>query len=166
MIRRRPANTWLFCVALATGLFSPWVLAGPSVVPLRATIVFTEQVAPSTDPAEHCVLIGTISGSGVTTKLGPVQLASRDCINPVTPTSFLFLSDDVVLTVGGDEIWAAYGGTLSAADGAIKGTYFIFGGTGRFAHATGVGTLDGFEALDFATDAGRGQIQLKGTVAY
>jgi len=27
-----------------------------------------------------------------------------------------------------------------------------------------VGTLDGFEALDFATGAGRGQIQLKGTV--
>jgi hypothetical protein len=166
-MNRRPFwNIWLIFTALWTGLASPWALGAPSVTPLRATIVFTEQVVPASNPAEPCALIGTITGDGVTTKLGAVHLASRDCINPVSPTSFVFLSDDVVLTIGGDEIWAAYGGTLSAADGTIKGSYFIFGGTGRFAHATGVGTINGFEAINFANGMGQGQIELKGSLAY
>ena len=165
MIRRTFSNIWFIFTALLTGLSSPLALGSPSVTPLRATIVFTEWVAPSS-AGEPCALIGTITGDGVTTKLGAVHLASRDCINPVSPTSFVFLSDDVVLTIGGDEIWAAYGGTLSVADGTIKGSYFIFGGTGRFAHATGVGTINGFEAINFENGMGEGQIELKGSLAY
>jgi hypothetical protein len=71
------------------------------------------------------------------------------------------------LTVdGGDQLWAAYGGTLSANNGAIKGTYVIIGGTGRFEHATGLGIIDGVEQIEFATGQGSGQIQLKGTLLY
>jgi hypothetical protein len=71
------------------------------------------------------------------------------------------------LTVdGGDQLWAAYGGTLSANNGAIKGTYVIIGGTGRFEHATGIGTINGVEQIDLQTGSGNGQIQLKGTVFY
>jgi len=166
MIRRPLPSLWLICTALMSGVFSASALAAPAVTQLQATIVFSEQVLPSTNPAELCALIGTIAGAGTTTKLGPVQLASRDCINPVSATSFLFVSDDVVMTIGGDELWAAYGGTLSATDGSIKGSYFIFGGTGRFKHAKGVGTIAGFEAIDFTTGAGQGRIELNGALTY
>ena len=92
---------------------------------------------------------------------------STDCINPLSTTSFLFVSDAVSLTVeGGDQLWAAYGGTLSATNGAVTGTYVIIGGTGRFQHATGLGTIEGHEAIDFRTGSGVGQIQLKGTLFY
>ena len=158
-------HPWLFCVALVAALFSTISIAASTTASFRATIAFTEQVAPS--PDTNCYLSGDLSGIGMATKLGSVHLTSTDCINPLSPTSFLFLSDELVLTVdNGDQIWAAYGGTLSATNGVIKGTYFIFGGTGRFDNATGVGTIDGFEAIDFPTGAGRGQIQLKGTLSH
>jgi hypothetical protein len=163
---QRSQHAWFYCVALATALFSTLSVAAPGAAPFRATIAFTEQVVPTTTNA-NCALTGTISGVGTEPKIGTVHLTSVDCINPLSPTSFLFLSDEVVLAAdGGDQIWAAYGGTLSATDGVIKGTYFIFGGTGRFANAAGVGKIDGFEAIDFLTGAGRGQIQLKGTLGY
>ena len=166
MTVQRSQHVWLYCVALVTALFSTAAIAAPVAAPFRATIAFTEQVGPTATNAD-CALTGTISGVGTAPKLGTVHLTSVDCINPLSPTSFLFLSDEVVLTLdGGDQIWAAYGGTLSATDGVIKGTYFIFGGTGRFANAAGVGKIDGFEAIDFGTGAGRGQIQLNGTLAY
>jgi hypothetical protein len=152
-------------IVLLSSLFFGAAAASASVVPLRATIAITEQVAPSTQAG--CLLQGAITGNGSTTKLGAVQLASTDCINPLSATTFLFVSDAVVLTVdGGDQLWAAYGGTLSANNGAIKGTYVIIGGTGRFTHATGLGTIDGVEQIDFATGQGIGQIQLKGTLVY
>ena len=158
-------HAWLFCVALVAALFSTVSIAASSIVPFRATIAFMEQAEPSSDA--NCYLSGHISGVGTAAKLGTVHLTSTDCINPLSPTSFMFLSDEVVLTAAnGDQIWAAYGGTLSATNGVITGTYFIFGGTGRFDNATGVGTIDGFEVLDVSTGAGGGQIQLKGTLSY
>jgi hypothetical protein len=139
--------------------------ASASSVPLRATITIAEQVVPSSKAG--CLLTGSITGVGTTTKLGAIQLSSTDCINPLSTTAFLFVSDAVTLTVdGGDQLWAAYGGTLSATSGEIKGTYVIIGGTGRFEHATGVGTIEGVELIDVQTGSGNGQIQLKGTVFY
>jgi hypothetical protein len=161
----RSQHAWLCCLALVTALFSTVSVAASSTVPLQATIAFTEQVAPSTDA--KCLLTGTISGDGSAPRFGTVQLASVDCINALSATSFLFMSDEVVLTVAnGDQIWVAYVGTLSAASGAIRGTFFIFGGTGRFENATGAGTIGGSEVLDFSTGAGKGRIQLKGAVTY
>lgn len=155
----------LGCIALLSALSFGAAPASASAVPLRATIAITEQVTPSTTAG--CLLTGVITGEGSTTKLGAVHLASTDCINPLSTTSFLFVSDTVMLTVeGGDQLWAAYGGTLSANTGAIKGTFVIIGGTGRFEHATGLGTIDGVEQIDFATGSGVGQIQLKGTIFH
>lgn len=165
MNRRFSQGVLVGCMTLVPSLFPAVTFAAPTVVPLQATIAITEQVGPPED--ENCFLTGTISGTGIAGRLGPLHVTSSDCINPVTPTSFIFSSDEVVLTtVNGNQIWAAYGGTLSADTGLIQGTYFIFGGTGRFEHATGSGTIDGFEAIDFTTGAGRGLIRLKGTLSY
>ena len=84
-------------------------------------------------------LLGLIAGTGTLTGIGPVQLSSTDCINPLTANSFTFTSDDVVLTTAnGDQIWATYSGVLGA-DGTLSGTYMFVGGTGRFATASGSG---------------------------
>jgi hypothetical protein len=157
----------LICVALAAGLFAPLVSAAPTDAPFQATISFSEQVA-TTGSLTPCFLVGTISGRGVATMLGPVTLASTDCINPLAPTftSYAFSSSQVVLTaLTGDQVWATYGGILSSK-GVIIGTYVIYGGTGRFANASGSGILQGFETIDLATGAGTGQIHLKGTLSY
>jgi hypothetical protein len=154
----------LVCLALVMGFASP-VIAAPKLVPFQATIDFTERVyAP--ELASPCLLLGTIAGEGSAGKLGNVSVASTDCIVPLSEDLFLFSSQQVVLTLGGGEIWATYGGTLTLHSGAITGLYFIHGGTGRFAHATGAGTITGFETLNPAAGEGTGWIQLKGSLAY
>jgi hypothetical protein len=156
----------LLCLALTIGLLPSMVSAAPKPAPFQATVNFTEEVSAPTDPSSPCLLIGTISGQGVATKLGPVYLESTDCIVPLSSTLFLFSSQQVVLTDNnGHEIWATYGGTLSAQTGVITGSYFIHGGTGRYSNAIGAGTINGFESLDPAT-GGTGQIQLRGTLSY
>ena len=162
---RRRLHATLGCIALSMPLLL-WVSpASANSVSLRATIAITEQVAQSTQAG--CLLTGTITGIGTTTKLGEIHLTSTDCINPLSTTAFLFVSDAVTLTVdGGDQLWAAYGGRLSTRNGAINGTYVIVGGTGRFEHATGIGTISGVEQIDLETGSGNGQIQLKGTIFY
>lgn len=157
----------LFCFAVIIGLFAPIAGAAPKLAPFQATIGFAEQVQFSTDPSSPCFLIGTISGQGEARTLGTLALASTDCIVPLTATLFLFSSQQVVLTdKHGHEIWATYGGTLSSETGVITGLYFINGGTGRFSHATGAGTIRGVESLDLTTGTGMGEIQLNGTLSY
>ena len=158
---------WLqpLMLAAVAVLFSPVIAAAP--LSFQATINFSEQVIP-TDTGTPCFAMGTITGSGSATKLGGINVTSTDCINPLPPafTSFGFASHNVVLTASnGDHLWATYLGILSA-EGRITGSYVIYGGTGRFAHAVGTGVLNGFEAIDLTTGAGNGQITLRGVLAY
>ena len=163
MNRRSLNRIRVFCVAALMALVSTATIAA-TTVPLRATIVFDEILGA---PIPGCALTGTIAGGGTAGKLGALRMTSTDCINPLSATKFLFVSDEVVLEfANGDQIWAAYGGTLSATDGAIRGSYFIFGGTGAFADARGIGTIEGVELINFETGEGSGQVQLKGTLTY
>jgi len=146
-------------------LFSPAITAAP--LSFQATINFSEQVVPN-DPGIPCFATGTINGTGTTNRIGPITVASTDCINPLPPlfNSFGFASHNVALTASnGDQLFATYAGILSA-EGRINGSYIIYGGTGRFAHATGAGVLSGFEAIDFTTGTGTGQITLRGVLAH
>ena len=155
----------LFCLALCIGLLPSMVSAASKPAPFQATINFTEEVSPPTDSSSPCLLIGSIAGQGVATKLDPVYLDSTDCIVPLSESLFLFSSQQVVLTdKNGNEIWATYGGTLAAQTGVITGVYFIHGGTGPYTNATGAGTISGFESLD-PRSGGTGQIQLRGTLS-
>jgi len=146
-------------------LFSPAIAAAP--LSFQATINFTEQVIP-TETGIPCFATGTINGVGAATKVGAITVTSTDCINPLPPTytSFGFSSQNVVLTTSsGDQLYATYMGILSA-EGRITGSYVIYGGTGRFAHAVGNGVLSGFEAIDQTAGTGTGQITLRGVLAY
>ncbi len=163
MSRRLLLSLVAFIASMASLVSAPAVAAW---LPLQATITFTEQVHQSTD--RRCLLIGTIMGGGTAARLGTLQeVTSNDCINPLSTTTFLFVSDDVVLQLdSGEQIFAAYGGTLSSTNGAIRGSYFIYGGTGRFVNASGVGTIEGAENVNFQTGQGTGQIVLNGTLFY
>ena len=142
----------------------PRVAEAQSVLPFKSTIAITESLQPGT---LTCFLIGNISGTGLASHLGKITLVSSDCINPIneTGTAFSFFSNQVVLSVpNGDQIIAAYNGILTSNGtvGVISGGYQIVGGTGRYAQATGAGTVQGAE--DFLT--GAGSIQLTGTISY
>lgn len=158
----------VFSFSLITVLVAPTVADAATERPFDATIFFSEQATFShEDLPPPCLLIGAISGIGVASKIGAIRLVSTDCINPVSPTSFMFSSQQVVLIVAhGDELWATYGGTLSAETGAITGSYLISGGTGRFTNARGAGIITGLEKLDLSTGTGTGKLELNGTLSY
>jgi len=133
----------------------------------KAAIAITESIQPVGTPP--CVLLGDISGTGQATRLGNVTLVSHDCINPISETAFSFSSNDLTLTAtngdpNGDQIFATYSGTLTFAGtvGAISGGYQIIGGTGKFLHATGAGSVQGVEDLS----TGKGLVQITGTIFY
>lgn len=133
----------------------------------KATVSITESIqTPGTAP---CFSVGTISGAGLASQAGKITIASVDCINPMDPTFtvFSFASDQLVMTAAnGDKIFATYGGTftLQGQFGIISGGYIIIGGTGRFAQATGAGSVNGQE--DLTTGVGKGQVQLLGTISF
>jgi len=95
-----------------------------------------------------------------------LTLVSTDCIIPMSQTALSFSSNQLVFTVvaTGDQIFASYGGifTIDGTLGVITGGYNIDGGTGRFLHASGVGTVQGVEDLS----TGQGSVQLTGTISY
>ena len=151
----------------AAALFASGLTAAKSSKPFQATITISEQLVPV--GTTECQFIGAITGTGQATHMGKLATASQDCVNQISATTFSFASQQVVLTAAnGDQVFASYGGTLNfeSGVGVITGGYTITGGTGRFAGATGGGSLQGLEEVNPATGAGRGQIQLNGTISY
>ena len=152
----------LLLAPVVATLLASGVAAAQSNVPFKATVAIAELIHQGDG---SCFLVGDISGTGTATHLGKVTLVSRDCVNPISATAFSFFSNALVLTVAnGDQVFAAYGGTLTTEGtvGVIAGGYQIVGGTGKFSHATGAGTVQGME--DMST--GKGQVQLFGTISY
>jgi hypothetical protein len=154
------------CAALAvTGSLIAGVAHAGSSVPFKASIAIQEHIQPIGAPP--CVLLGDISGTGTATQLGKVRLHAVDCINPIDPTftAFTFASRELVLTAAnGDQIFATSMGTLTFTGqaGLITGSFEITGGTGRFANATGLGSLEGAEDRV----SGQGHVELTGTISY
>jgi len=110
---------------------------------------------------------GTIIGRGEGAVTGPVAFVANDCITQ-SSTSYTFSAGKmIIIGIAGDQIFADYSGQFVPTG---EGTKFVFngatfqvtGGTGKFAKASGGGTLTGGE--DMAT--GAGTIRLAGTISY
>lgn len=157
--------------------------AGP--VPFRGTIEIRETVQPNLTLPLPCPLFspptsfglrGDITGKGAATHLGKITATSVDCIIPVSEdgSRFVAFSTQFAMTsANGDQIFAFYTAELTVSTatgvGALRGEFVILGGTGTFANASGGGTLQGVEVIQFSgpfTGTGQGRIELSGTISY
>jgi hypothetical protein len=133
--------------------------------PIEIAGVYQEQPGPSA----RCPYKfgGTIAGHGQSALVGRVAFIATDCI---TQQGYLFNFSQgrfIVVTTSGDQIFADYSGqfvpTGNGTNYVFSGaTFQITGGNGKYARATGGGTLDG--AQDMAT--GMGSLKLTGQISY
>jgi hypothetical protein len=182
---RRTATVALFAALCSSAM------AQTSTRPFKGQFQFTEtvnfwplaaQVLPF-GSATTCMGIGTVTASGNASHMGKVTATWKDCsnlsgqYNPSGPNSFVFATapstapSGHVLTLtaaNGDLLYAIANGTLMAqASGPhlVGGNFMIIGGTGRFAGATGGGTLSGSEDISQVV-SGFGKLDLDGTITY
>ena len=162
-----PLRRLLPVALVSAGLSATSVFAGPRDVPFKAELAITEKL--NYDPG-HCpaypYMTGVITGKGTASHLGKVSVSAINCIFP-TPPTFTFTEGQLKLTAAnGDELRATFHGSLTPTGTKdvymLQGPYKIMGGTGRFAGASGHGTLQGEENL--ATQ--EGTIEATGTISY
>ncbi|MBK4736634.1 hypothetical protein [Noviherbaspirillum pedocola] len=110
----------------------------------------------------------------------PVGMASTDCVQTdgaQPPLTLTFQNGYFILTgPGGDSIMAKYTGylNLDPANSVVLPVYkfngstqfIITGGTGRFARASGVGTISGSETVNFLNGTSQGMLNAVGTINY
>jgi hypothetical protein len=160
------------CTAIAVIATCPAKADEDASVAFEATLSVREVVAFTLLPP--CFAIGALTGFGTAASLGPVTALSQDCINPIgafdpAAGSYHFTSTGTGLrlrTSDGSVLFATYSGTLRHRPGephAIKGDFVVTGGTGRFRHATGGGTLSGHEDIG-ALVLGVGQVVFSGRI--
>lgn len=133
--------------------------------PIEVNGVFREQIGPSSRCPSK--MGGTLAGHGDSTLLGRVAFIATDCIMPAGPLFSFSNGRFIIVTTSGDQIFANYSGQFVPTG---EGTKFVFsgatfqvtGGNGRYAKASGGGTMSGGE--DIAT--GTGSINLSGQISY
>jgi hypothetical protein len=126
--------------------------------------VFQEQIGQSSRCPSQ--MGGTITGYGDSAIAGRVAFIATDCITPAGPLFNFSEGRFIIVTTSGDQIFANYSGQLvPTGDGAkyvfSGATFQVTGGNGRYAKASGGGTLSGGEDLS----TGAGTIKLSGQVA-
>lgn len=133
--------------------------------PIEIIGQFQEQIGPSSRcPAK---MGGTIAGHGDSALLGRVAFIATDCIMPAGPLFNFSQGRFIVVTTSGDQIFANYSGQFVPTGDGTKfvfsgATFQVTGGNGRYAKASGGGTLSGGE--DIAT--GAGSLKLSGQISY
>lgn len=156
----RVATSTLLLLASAAAMANPATTKN-----LAIAGVFQEVVGPSARCPSN--FGGTIMGYGDGALTGKVAFIASDCITPSGPLFNFSQGRFVVVTVSGEQIFANYSGqfvpTGVGANYVFSGaTFQITGGNGRYAKATGGGTLSG--GSDMAT--GQGQLQLSGQITF
>ena len=130
--------------------------------PFEITGVFQERTGPKAScPSQFG---GTLAGTGDSPQLGRVVFLADDCITPVPPL-FNFTGRFIVTNLRGEQIYANYSGQFVPTGEGTKyvfsgATFQVTGGTGKYAKASGGGTLTGGE--DIVT--GFGNLKLSGQV--
>jgi len=117
---------------------------------------------------------GQLSGTGQATHLGKVSESgslSFDFDN--FPVSLGISATGTLTAANGDEVFFAYDVTLTDTASPPQGTtyaesgsYTVTGGTGRFAGATGGGTISGTCVSSFSSTTGTCNDTWKGTIGY
>jgi len=175
------ASTVIMTAAFVLGIGATTVAGDGSAgtaVPFRATFTtlqtgmdFSGSVVgaarcdpPAVGPAGW---FSTFDGHGNSTHLGRYSEHNTHCAYATGPTTGYF--DEGLSTItaaNGDTLNLGYGGTwvldLSAGTSTVTEEWTITGGSGRFMHASGSGTLDLVQSLD--TGAGTGH--MSGEIAY
>jgi len=108
---------------------------------------------------------GTMTGYGNSAKFGRVVFLGNDCVTPGGAVNTFSDGHFVLTTLTGEVMFANYSGQAVAnSDGTqltfTGGTFQITGGTGKFKHATGGGTMTGTES----TQTLQGQVQFSGRI--
>lgn len=151
------AASMLLAASIMSGITADAISA-----PLTISAIIKEQI----DFAPGCPSLvgGTINGTGISSPLGNVSLAGKDCFTPVE-NGFSFAGKMVLTVSRGDELFADYSGffTPTSHPSIFAFTNSIFtltGGTGNFLNATGGGELLGGEDIQ----TGSGFIYATGTI--
>ena len=107
----------------------------------------------------------TVSGSGTCTHMGLITLSQHHMVVPATDGGIDFYDGEFVWTAAnGDELYGTYAGHMPPNPAGyldIQGYWFITGGTGRFADATGEGPATGIQYLN-----GIGDMYCNGWIEY
>ncbi|MEN8239820.1 MAG: hypothetical protein ABFR53_11555 [Actinomycetota bacterium] len=164
----------LLLVAIATPA------TATSDVPIEGTVM--GEHGPPDFEDEDCLAAGYAwrfpsAGVGQMSHLGRVEYELTQCTVP-GPEGFVSVGTVTFIAANDDELWIEHTmfsqliGEFPVAEGfTFEGEWTAVGGTGRFAHATGAGTLHGFgdipggEAL-FGLPDGLAQFNFSGRIAY
>jgi|GEM_PF-1044956 len=171
---------------------SAHAVSGPSKqVPFKADVSTIETLAiANSDNAPRCLLqpsfppiAGMTVGVGNASHLGKIAFVATDCVIP-NNGMFAFNNGQLTVTVAnGDQLFISYSGTFGALQfgspsewpslniDPVQSTFTVTGGTGKFANATGAGSLSGQlkvnpNPLDPNATPSPGQLHLDGTISY
>ncbi|SCX46541.1 hypothetical protein [Nitrosospira sp. Nsp1] len=139
-------------------------LAGPTNVPLKASVVTQEKMGLNPDCPSG--FGGTTTGTGKSTHMGKVSIAASDCITPMG-NHYAFIGKLTITAANGDKLSGDYSGSLIPTDTApaysfSNATFQITGGTGRFSKASGSVELQGNQDIK----TGKGKMEADGTISY
>ncbi len=136
-----------------------------TIKPITINGTFQEQIGASQRCASK--FGGALAGLGDSALVGRLAFVATDCIVQTGPLFTFSEGRFIVVLTSGDQIFASYSGQFVPTGDGTKyvfsgATFQVTGGSGRYAKATGGGTLSGGE--DIAT--GAGTLQLSGQIAY
>jgi hypothetical protein len=105
-------------------------------------------------------------GGGNITHIGNATWSLTLFLEPTHP-NFLApgLGTGTIVAANGDVVFVEYEGELNVATGKGSGTFMVMGGTGRFARATGQGTLTA--SIDLSVPSNQEMTStIDGTISY
>ena len=149
-MRRLASLVSMIVLLSALAVTQPASLKAEEVRPFGA--ILEGNALPEQDPDDRCLLKNTEHGTGRAVHMGAITWASAETVNFCTnPAGAEVDGEFVMVAANGDEVYGRYE-TLAHPNpdtGVItfSGEWRILSGTGRFADATGQGTLTGEGAL-------------------